>query len=85
MFALTPFVPIKNVIFEKNPDSKERDFDTMESRTKTGILNAMKIDYFQGCQQRFMDFLDTIFLSRSDRDDLRARIVIISGQFKVKF
>ena len=46
MFALTPFVPIKNVIFEKNPDSKERDFDTMESRTKTGILNAMKIDYF---------------------------------------
>ena len=49
MFALTPFVPIKNVIFEKNPDSKERDFDTMESRTKTGILNAMKIDYFQGC------------------------------------
>ena len=46
MFALTPFVPIKNVIFEKNPDSKERDFDTMESRTKTEILNAMKIDYF---------------------------------------
>ena len=46
MFALTPFVPIKNVIFERKPYSKERGFDTMDSHTKTGIVNARKIDYF---------------------------------------
>ena len=46
MFSPMPFVPIKNVIFERKPYSKEKDFDTMDSHTKTGILNARKIDYF---------------------------------------